>query len=485
MLSFSNGHIVDIEYYLKKARRAKKFKRRRSASTDDSSSPDLTGDGDSPPLGDFIPVGCGGEWWGAGATMAGLEGLIKEEHLKTIFDGIGPDGRQLVQNARHPHRQKAWDAVFSVPKSVSVLWSQSNKTKRRLIEECIRLSAHTALKYVAEVAIFTRRGKGGKILERALPIVAIFPEALSKELQPQLHSHCVIFNVAGRSDGTFGAILSEPFYRHKLTAGALFSAQLAYLLGTVAGLALEKDTINFRVKGVPAKLVDHYSLRSKQIREKLQSKGYHSAKAAEAAAMDTRKEKPDSIPSLEELLKGFRKTNATFGFTDRAASRSFGRPTARRTIPVLKPHIQDALDAILEIQAYFSEQELIRGAAHRVMAEAVPAVEIVRQVRSFLVENREIIPLGCGKHEPLFSTREMIELEQRLLADIRAGRGSTRHIVPTNLAQRIIDELLPLRPELTEDERKRNNDQRNAALHLTTRPGDVLPCEGVAGAGKT
>lgn len=471
--------VKKIKYCLKKARR-----RRRRGSHDKPDGPDdpsIGGDSDSPI---FLRVGCGGEWWGTGAALLGLEGVVKEEHLKALFNGYGPYGRPLVQTAGRIH-QPGWDLVFSLIKSGSVLWSQVPEL-RPIIEELHRQAVHTALNYATEVAIYTRRGKGGKILEHALPIVAIFPEGLSRELQPQIHSHSTLLNVAGRaSDSTFGTILSKPFFQHKLTIGAVYQAEVAYLFRKVLGLRLEEDEVAFRIAGVPQELVEDYSKRSQQIREKLDSVGYHSAKAAAIAALDTRKAEPESPPSLDELLKGFEETNARRGFTTAKALRLLGQCAPPQDHPNLGPHIAEAMNELLKIQSHFSEQELIRETAREVMVQGVPALEIISQVRTFLRENPEIVPLESKGLEPLFSTRETIDLERKTLASIRKGRRSTRHVVDRQLARQIIDKELPLHPGLTDDERKRNVEQRKAAFQLTTRPGDVHVLEGWAGAGKT
>lgn len=471
--------IKKIEYSLKKARR-----RRRRGSPGEPDAPDdpsMGDDGESPM---FLPVGCGGEWWGSGAALVGLEGVVREEHLKALFDGYGPDGRPLVQTAGRKH-QKGWDSVFSLIKSASVLWSQVPEL-RRIIEEIHRQGVLAALSYAAEVAIYTRRGKGGKIVEHALPIVAIFPEALSRELQPQIHSHCILLNVAGRADGTFGAIYGRPFFQHKLAIGKIYQTQTAYLFRKVLGLRLEEDETAFRIAGVPQELVSYYSKRSQQIREKLDSTGYHSAKAAALAALDTRKEEPESPPTLEELIKGFQETNARFGFTTAKAMRLLRRvKELPEEHPVLERQIADAVDELLKIQSYFSEQELIREVAREVMVQGVPASEIINQVRGYLTTNSEIVPLANKKYPPLFSTRAMIDEERKFLASVREGRRSTRHVVNKELAWKIINKELPLHPQLTDDERIRNEEQRKAAFQLTTRRGDVQVLEGMAGTGKT
>ena len=469
--------ITGVDYYLKKKRR------RRPGDADE---PELGDDPDSAhDPGYYFDLAAGpGEWWGRGAELLGLVGLVKPEDLRALCQGFGPDGKPLIQNAGATDHQQAWDLTFSVPKSLSVLWTQVDQETRLKISELIRQATIAALSYLTNVALLTRRGKGGKITERALPIVAIVPDFISRELDPQLHKHCVLLNVAGRADGTFGTILSRPFFMHKLSAGALFQAELAHLLLRELGLKLEQDTHGFRVAGVPEKLNDHYSTRSKQIREKLRSKGFHSAKAAAVATLDTRKRKPEIPPSQSDLLELWRHINAEFGFTEAKAQRLLGRASAPQHPPVLKGHIAQAMHELLETESYFSEQQLIRQVARKVVAEGVAATEIIDQVRSFLLHEPDLVFLQSRKQEPLFTTREMLVLESEMLAAINAGRNDTSHVVKKPIVHRALDQHLPLHADLTEDERARNEEQRKAAYKLTATPGQVQVLEGLAGTGK-
>src|SRR6476620_6143336 len=68
-----------------------------------------------------------GKWLGEGARALNLADTVKPEELRTLFHGLAPDGRPLVQNASSERRQPGWDLTFSAPKSVSVLWSQAHE----------------------------------------------------------------------------------------------------------------------------------------------------------------------------------------------------------------------------------------------------------------------------------------------------------------------------------------------------------------------
>src|SRR5262245_27980884 len=169
-----------------------------------------------------------GRWLGEGAKLLGLTGQVEGPALKQLLRGFSADGAvPLIQGAGNSDHQPGWDLTFSCPKSVSVLWSQAEESERRVIQEAQAAAVREALDYLQDVAAFTRRGKGGHTQERTKLLVASFDHGTSRAQDPQLHTHCLILNVGVRADGTTGTILSEPFYRHKLAAGAMYRAELA------------------------------------------------------------------------------------------------------------------------------------------------------------------------------------------------------------------------------------------------------------------
>ena len=68
-----------------------------------------------------------GQWCGSGTLSLGLKGQVGDAALNALLQGVDPkDGRALVVNAGADNRRTGYDLTFSAPKSVSVLWSQSD-----------------------------------------------------------------------------------------------------------------------------------------------------------------------------------------------------------------------------------------------------------------------------------------------------------------------------------------------------------------------
>jgi conjugative relaxase-like TrwC/TraI family protein len=106
-----------------------------------------------------------GRWLGEAAESLGLPELVTPAHLYNLFDGLDPDGtRPLGQMQRHADKQEhrpGWDLTFSAPKAVSALWSQLAEDERTLIQEAHYDAVKTALEFLEDKAVLTRRGKGG------------------------------------------------------------------------------------------------------------------------------------------------------------------------------------------------------------------------------------------------------------------------------------------------------------------------------------
>ena len=118
--------------------------------------------------------------------------------------------------------------TFSAPKSVSVLWALSTEPERQAIEQAHRSAVLAATAHLERNRAWARRGKAGTIREQTAGLLmAQFDHHTSRESDPQLHTHCFIFNLAPRRDGSWGAIVSRELYKAQKDAGAIYRRELA------------------------------------------------------------------------------------------------------------------------------------------------------------------------------------------------------------------------------------------------------------------
>jgi conjugative relaxase-like TrwC/TraI family protein len=232
-------------------------------------------------------------WVGSGTQRVGLSGPVKEREFTNALLGVTPDGRK-VRNAG-PERVSGMDVTLSADKTVSSLWSQSSPKVQRFIQRQVGKAALKALSYLEAEAGYTRRGVGGSLKEKIKFIAAMVLHTTARgtgngQPAPQLHAHVVILNVAKTADGQTRTIDLSGIYKHQKAAGALFRAELAARLSRL-GLRFTRDGWKVKVKGPKAlyRLADAQSPRRRQIEERLRALGASSARAAEKAALATRK----------------------------------------------------------------------------------------------------------------------------------------------------------------------------------------------------
>jgi len=412
-----------------------------------------------------------GVWLGEGAEALGLSGLVDDAVYRRLMGGFSPDGaEELVRNAGTESRRPGWDLTFSAPKSVSELWAASRDIPglERIIREAQWAAVKRVVRHLEEVAGQAREGLGGHTRTPVRLVVAGFEHGTSRNLDPQLHCHCVLINVGVRLDGVTRTIVSKAIFRQKMTAGALYRAELASQLRQRLGLELVAKSSWFEVAGVPQSLIEAGSTRRKEILAELEKSGFTGPKAAKIVARDTRETK--KVIPREELFERWGHVAASHGFGTEQV-RKLIRPGMTPILSKIPAEIVGAsIEKILDRQSFFSERELIRAVAERTQAMGYPVDSIVATAREAL---NQLVQLGDHQRERQFTNLATLELERKLIAQAVAGRDDTRQV----LSSSTVDEVFH-RHALSDE-------QKNALRHITQTPGAVQIVSGLAGTGKS
>ncbi len=415
-----------------------------------------------------------GEWVGRGAEKLGLSGKLDQDEFRNILSGMSPDGnKELVQNAGSENRQSGWDLTFSAPKSVSVAWSQSEGETRKQIQHAHREAVGKALEYLDESAGFTRRGRGGEEREATGLTVATFEHGTSRAQDPQLHTHALVLNVSTREDGTTGTIESKPLFQNKMAAGAIYRAELAAQLEKRLGLQAERKKSWFELKGVDQGLIDEFSKRRKEIESALDSKGFDSAQAAKVAALNTRGEK-DHVPR-DVLFSTWQEVGKDRGWSMSDLEALTAQPRPERNIELeKKAAVETAVVKITAHQSHFSERDLIRFSAEEAQGRGVGADDILKASRDHLKGSTDIVPLGKFRGEERYTTKEILELESKMLERVSSTKGGGFLPVSGNKVEVAIERSDGISAE-----------QAQAVRHLAQQDGRVQVVSGMAGTGKS
>ena len=168
--------------------------------------------------------------------------------------------RRLVRNAGSMRRVALHDFTLSAPKSVSVLWAASDGPTRSAIEACQTEAAVVFVNTLAEHAAYSRQGRAGIHKTPCAVAGVLFNHRTSRADDPQLHTHCTVFNACIRVDGTTGALETLQMMQWMGAGASLYHAQLAYGLASL-GFSIKRAGRLFEVAGVPQGLCRAFSQR--------------------------------------------------------------------------------------------------------------------------------------------------------------------------------------------------------------------------------
>jgi conjugative relaxase-like TrwC/TraI family protein len=390
--------------------------------------------------------------------------------------------------ARRPRKAViGYDVTFSAPKSVSILWAVSDERTQREIADAVECAVDAGLRYLESVT--STRAPTRPALQGL--VAAAFLHGTSRNLDPQLHVHAVVANLALRPDDECRALDGRDLFAHAKTAGYLAAAHLrrecAQRFGwswgpVIHGLA--------DVEGVPVDAIRAMSSRRQEIESLATETGIHSAPARQVAAYQTRRAKAAVAPDAMREDWDQRLTEA--GFDRAARHRCF---TPHPELPPLGDAERDALLAdlasahgVTERSAVFDRRDVIQTLAAWSDAR-LSASEILDLTDEFLASeqaiplaraDKEVIRLRGGRIAPTargltrYSTPAMLAAERQVLDAFDHGISRGIGIVAADL----VETAIAARPSLGDDQA--------AMVRAICTSGDQFQCVlGPAGSGKT
>ncbi len=441
-----------------------------------------------------------GVWWNP-QGMLGLEdgGAVGTREFRRIYAGFDPaTGERLTRNAGSEKRSPGLDMTFSADKTISALWAIADRKTRAEIEAAHNEAARKALDMIiAEHCAWTRtRPNGGDIVfERAKLCGAMFQHGTSRDGDPQLHTHCLVFNVTQARDGVFRSHYRPPVFRWKKAAGAVYRNALARGLQDRVGVTMERygrDEAFTRIAGVPDELVAEWSKRRRTITDMAESLGFETgANPAAAGGINkaTRKAKLDELGG--DLRHAAWDLEAAAHIDDRVA---FVEGIVGQGMSLGAEDVAAAVDRVVKIpdditqhEAVFRLPDVVERAMNATAGVFSPGVTMatVGEVMS----DSEVVELDMPPasleveagmaHTRVFSTADLIRKERELgaMASALAGDGS------------LAIDAAPIEARIGELRRDGYpvSDEQAAAIRYGAGAGSgkLAIIEGAAGAGKT
>ncbi|HKS98189.1 MAG TPA: MobF family relaxase, partial [Rugosimonospora sp.] len=259
-------------------------------------------------------------WWaGAGAAVLGVRGVVTEPQMRLL---VG-EGRHPVTGEQLGHRwrsfaamtdaaraeavaraeaklppdatveqhMKVWQDVMTMPdrtavaayditvspvKSVSLLWAFGDDRVKAIVMGAHHAGIRAVLNHLQRHGAFTRTGTDGlRQVDSAGLAAMVFDHRMSREKDPQLHSHIVVsakVKVAGHGgSGRWLALDGRAVYQAGIGARAAYERAVEVQLRTRLGVRFQQrpESQIREVVGISAASVAHYSKRRVAIEQEM------------------------------------------------------------------------------------------------------------------------------------------------------------------------------------------------------------------------
>ena len=369
--------------------------------------------------------------------------------FECITAGKNAIGETLVRPGISGFHNPGRDIVLSPDKSVAIsCYLSQNKDDRMKIINAHREAVKCITVYIEKELILARINHGSGGTERISTgnmLYTEFEHNTSRESDPQLHTHLIIFNMTRLPGDRIRAMENRNIYDCRKLLCRIYENQLCRNLRSKGFDATITKEGYASIPGVSKDLIDIFSKRTVNMKERLT--GYFNSKGMdpteEISKGNTRglensimlyTRKPKKAEDLGRLINNWKSELSGAGKSLKDIPRS-------RNINLLKNnygispeiYIRKAIDEITANRGFFSKKDILSHSLNLSKAE----IDIRNLEKAFhnngdlLILDKQI-RIGCGYHTA-YTTPAMIELEKNNLSRV------------LNLRQRFI-------PEFKEDE---------------------------------
>jgi len=398
------------------------------------------------------------QWYGHGSELLSFHGQVSTENYNNAYQGLDNQGNPLRQRQSGKKYNPGRDITLSAPKSVTLLGLvKEDKAVIKAHQQAVK----TTLSYVEQNCIFTRTGKGGaNHLQTDNALFAVFQHDDNRNQDPQLHSHCVLFNQTQGADGKWRSMDNRELYQQKMTIGMIYHHELGQRLQT-QGYELDWNRDGtFDVRGYSQSQLKEFSTRKQDIEKAV---GHDASAASKAQACTSTRR--DKVHQAQEERKELRQI-----WKQRAEQLDIRHPEANyqyQQATNLKDKSQlviEATEIVSERQVAFPQHILLKESLRQSQGN-YPLEDLEKEIE----QSSRLIKTQDGR----LTTKAAIEREKQIL----------------NLARNSKDKYLPLtNTEVAHQQAQKlglNKAQSAALKYFVNNRDGVMLCQGDAGVGKT
>ncbi len=213
-----------------------------------------------------------GRWWGHGCAALDLRNEVRADQLEALLTARHPYTGARLGRGFGAKSARAFDATFSAPKSVSVLWALTpDPFVRAEVLAAHDIAVVAALDWFERHGAVTRRGKDGVDQVDTQGVAgALFRQHTSRSADPQLHTHAIVAAKVQDPTGRWLSLDARFLKRQQRSIGWIYASALRTELTARLGVAWGPVSEGHRdVNGIPASLLKEFSKRSEQVEARL------------------------------------------------------------------------------------------------------------------------------------------------------------------------------------------------------------------------
>jgi conjugative relaxase-like TrwC/TraI family protein len=414
---------------------------------------------------------------------------------------LGSDGKPLLKDNGMPvyssegARVMCHDFTYSPPKAYSLLFAMASHSEQKKLRAALAEANERGMDYLSEFAE-TRTGsasQGTLKSEHAEIVRSAHCHFASREQDPQLHVHNVLYNVAQGEDGRFRTLETRGILAARKDADRLATAHLAHL---VQGMGYQVEAVDlldrkgnasgattWTLAGMPKEMERAWSKRRVMIEEYLAE---HTGETAQAACLATRKGKDE--PPLATLVEIWRKEIAAEAKTQgwKGTAEEYHRDDlSPRTIDWRTWNIGELVDAVHD-QVKKSAVSLSAIEAAVAMKATALDIDTTRKFAKEIADEHFIeigargdATAGFEKRQTLYASKRWLKMERDIIQMAHSSKQDLHHVVSAATVDREIEAFQQEKGFSMADE------QVAGIRHLTQKSGTIAVLEGLAGTGKT
>ena len=360
-------------------------------------------------------------WVGQGTVQLGLSGHVDPAQFRSVLEGYVPEtdvrlGR--IRDGEHEHRPGV-DLTLSAPKSVSLeALVQGDERVQSAHDAAMRVTLDFVEERIVQTRVWNRTERKMERVYAPAMVAATFRHVASRNLDPQLHTHCVIANMTRDTNGKWRSIETGDLKRNQKLIGAFYRNELARRLRQL-GFALAPSMVGhvpgFEIAGRDRVALEAFSSRRRDMLDYIAEKGWeYNAGRTQQAALATRSRKNE--PHWEVLAVLWRQRAEELGIEKTSR--------VRETVPAQSPleMVWQAAEHLEERPPVFAQRDLTtlalgHAAGRHTVTDIDRATERMRADGHLIAGIRR----GIGAS---FVTDRTVRAQKEVVTGMMAGIGA-------------------------------------------------------------